>query len=129
MKTSWTDLKLGRRFLSCYNQRVQNLVELDFELALELDIYSFVKVLCDLLRAVCLNKQETCKEKEIRKCHKGNLQEEGDQNTTKAAGTSQNQPQSTAATQATPAPDQPTMTATENLSQRQDRMEETLVNL
>ncbi|PON64294.1 hypothetical protein PanWU01x14_126080, partial [Parasponia andersonii] len=50
-------------------------------------------------------------------------------NTTRVTGTSQNQPQSTATTQATPAPDQPTMTVTENLSQRQDRMEETLINL
>ncbi|PON62891.1 hypothetical protein PanWU01x14_135670 [Parasponia andersonii] len=50
-------------------------------------------------------------------------------NTTSVAGTSQNQPQSTAATQEDPVPDQHTMTATENLSQRQDRMEETLVNL
>ncbi|PON35928.1 hypothetical protein PanWU01x14_332630 [Parasponia andersonii] len=44
-------------------------------------------------------------------------------NTTRAAGTSQNHPQSTAATE------QPAMTATEDLSRRQDRMEETLVNL
>ncbi|PON47633.1 hypothetical protein PanWU01x14_242540, partial [Parasponia andersonii] len=50
-------------------------------------------------------------------------------NTTRATGTSQNQPQSTATTQADPAPEQPTMTATEDLSRRQDRMEETLVNL
>ncbi|PON53121.1 hypothetical protein PanWU01x14_205010 [Parasponia andersonii] len=50
-------------------------------------------------------------------------------NTTRATGTSQNQPQSTAAMQADPAPEQPTMTAAENLSRRQDRIEKTLVNL
>ncbi|PON75471.1 hypothetical protein PanWU01x14_040960 [Parasponia andersonii] len=34
------------------------------------------KVLCDLLRIVCLNKQETYKKRETRKYNKGNLQEE-----------------------------------------------------
>ncbi|PON31359.1 hypothetical protein PanWU01x14_370500, partial [Parasponia andersonii] len=50
-------------------------------------------------------------------------------NTIRVTRTSQNQSQSTAAAQADPAQDQPTMTASENLAQRQDCMEETLVNL
>ncbi|PON65899.1 hypothetical protein PanWU01x14_113880, partial [Parasponia andersonii] len=50
-------------------------------------------------------------------------------NTTRNTGTSQNYPQSTAAAQIDPAQDQHAMTASENIVQRQDHMEEALVNL
>ncbi|PON36419.1 hypothetical protein PanWU01x14_328590, partial [Parasponia andersonii] len=47
-------------------------------------------------------------------------------NITRNTGTSQIHPQSTAAVQADPAQDQPTVTAPENIVQRQDCMEEAM---
>ncbi|PON73309.1 hypothetical protein PanWU01x14_058130 [Parasponia andersonii] len=48
---------------------------------------------------------------------------------TRNTGTSQNHSQSTVAAQVDPAQDQSAVTAQENIVQRQDRMEEALVNL
>ena len=50
-------------------------------------------------------------------------------NTTRNAGLSQNQPQSTTAAQDNPVHDQPAVIVPENIIQRQDRMEDALANL
>ncbi|PON67543.1 hypothetical protein PanWU01x14_101800, partial [Parasponia andersonii] len=47
------------------------------DLALDGYMRPLPQVLCDLLRAVCLDKQETYEEKKTRNYHKRNLQKEG----------------------------------------------------